>query len=966
MCFPSQFYNRSQTYYQMQAAFSSASAAFPPDEAVHQAATGLNDGYPALVVSKLETLLGGIKSMFLAPQYMFQRHFGTGMVFMTYSKKIAYGCNHYLTKAALKCEECAAEIALGKLNSMAGETRDDAQSHSMNSDISSGPSSRTAPSVCADTDEPSSRETGKFSPFADFSKPFAQKEPLTPRTQRAMALREELLRKGLRVPANVPEPFYCCRFCHDESITTHSFNPSSVKEVLCLMCGKVGPIQQFCAHCGKKLAEYYCEKCHILSDMGADCRPAFHCDKCNACVVGHRELTRHCDKCNRCYPLQLYHKHKCDSRLGCCILCLENLDTSIFPFHLLPCGFHYCHDHCLKNLKILGDKGRLCPACKKPISFDETEEFLQKKRRMQFQWAFLSFDTPPGFQVNVCHICGQNFLTWRPYIPLVTDQLETESFSSDESSLHREESEEGGSDGEGYSWPARPGRRRTLRSQGAWEAVASSDSGRPVAKLSTLSSSSVPDASSTQDPLSVSLCNRHESGWERTAKPSPSKHGCFSPLEKMKQRFIGPYKRLMKSLHINWSLESEDAEVVQPIPFPGEYNAWSFGQTSSPQGGPQPVSRRWSWMSMLHNMSYHDRGKSDLTQTISQAFYHSLLDQDSEASDQAGRNDAGDGRSESTIPFVARQILKAPRGIKLYPMPNLSLPCLNPACSSFDTSLAPQSLWPEYIRQLSPELSQNHPEALRPQVTVTPTEQASPGPGASAPPVKTLSLTPEALRALRMVRKSVIKVFKETGSARVPRVYARPPRIAERFLMVHGTEVESWLRDAAASSLVQEAGGQREPPDLGGQQGLPQLPQSHADTEHRSAFKHFGVRASAFQAGLSRRPGASPATASVHQDSDRDIIQLEEPETPPQQAAPHPASSGECGGQLPQLRSFHVPLILSDGSMLTVSDSQLSAFLSERAIGAPGRPLPRRMLIYLLWDLALDPALVSPLEADAP
>jgi len=90
--------------------------------------------------------------------------------------------------------------------------------------------------------------------------------------------------------------FYTCRLCHDAN-ESHKIDRYAIKEMMCMHCFTVQGVGQNCCNelCGKKLAKYYCDICHLFSD--AD-KPIFHCKDCGLCRVGQGLGSdyKHCHK----------------------------------------------------------------------------------------------------------------------------------------------------------------------------------------------------------------------------------------------------------------------------------------------------------------------------------------------------------------------------------------------------------------------------------------------------------------------------------------------------------------------------------------------------------------------------------------------------------------------------------------------------------------------------------------------
>jgi len=175
---------------------------------------------------------------------------------------------------------------------------------------------------------------------------------------------EECVKAGLN-------PYHACRFCHMEAVADHDMEPGSITTMKCLSCGEEGPIGLTCSKCNARVAEYFCPKCNILTNISLQAVNPHHCEQCGHCVVFSEDCSKHCEKCSRCYPLFAFENHECVKNYGSCIICMDNLDESIRPFRKLPCKKHYCHLACLANLRQQQNYDKKCPLCKKNIEVDD-------------------------------------------------------------------------------------------------------------------------------------------------------------------------------------------------------------------------------------------------------------------------------------------------------------------------------------------------------------------------------------------------------------------------------------------------------------------------------------------------------------------------------------------------------------------------------------------------------------------
>jgi len=95
----------------------------------------------------------------------------------------------------------------------------------------------------------------------------------------------------------------------------------------------------------------------------------YHCVDCGFCRVGGRENFRHCDDCGMCIDTLLFDNHNCKSGkyMSDCPICQEDLFSSRFASHEMPCG-HAIHWHCFKELTSYDTR---CPVCKKTAESPE-------------------------------------------------------------------------------------------------------------------------------------------------------------------------------------------------------------------------------------------------------------------------------------------------------------------------------------------------------------------------------------------------------------------------------------------------------------------------------------------------------------------------------------------------------------------------------------------------------------------
>jgi len=181
--------------------------------------------------------------------------------------------------------------------------------------------------------------------------------------------------RGCQVKCEECGKFYGCRVCHDEAECDHLFPRDKTTTMRCLFCHREQPLGTSCAHCGRTLATYFCQKCRLVCGQGPDAKPNYHCDKCGICRVGLEEESVHCDTCNRCYLKVAFPRHRCVSSIGNCLACLESLDCSRHPYIMLGCGNgHYMHVHCYEMMASSPNFNYKCPVCRKLVLSGEQKE----------------------------------------------------------------------------------------------------------------------------------------------------------------------------------------------------------------------------------------------------------------------------------------------------------------------------------------------------------------------------------------------------------------------------------------------------------------------------------------------------------------------------------------------------------------------------------------------------------------
>jgi len=115
-----------------------------------------------------------------------------------------------------------------------------------------------------------------------------------------------------------------------------------------------------CIQCGVQFGSYHCNVCNLW--MSDEDNP-YHCQDCGFCRVGGRENFTHCHDCGMCIDAKLFNDHNCKAGkyMSNCPVCQEDLFSSRYASHEMPCG-HAIHWHCFKELTSYDTR---CPVCKK-------------------------------------------------------------------------------------------------------------------------------------------------------------------------------------------------------------------------------------------------------------------------------------------------------------------------------------------------------------------------------------------------------------------------------------------------------------------------------------------------------------------------------------------------------------------------------------------------------------------------
>jgi RING finger and CHY zinc finger domain-containing protein 1 len=125
-------------------------------------------------------------------------------------------------------------------------------------------------------------------------------------------------------------------------------------------------IRNNCIGCGVQFGEYHCNICNLWM---TDKDEPYHCADCGFCRVGGADNFRHCHDCGMCIDINLFDDHNCKSGkyMSDCPVCQEDLFSSRFASHEMPCG-HAIHWHCFQELISYDTR---CPVCKKTAESPE-------------------------------------------------------------------------------------------------------------------------------------------------------------------------------------------------------------------------------------------------------------------------------------------------------------------------------------------------------------------------------------------------------------------------------------------------------------------------------------------------------------------------------------------------------------------------------------------------------------------
>lgn len=201
---------------------------------------------------------------------------------------------------------------------------------------------------------------------------------------------------------------YGCRHCHNEiegnlietvedivnnKTKSHILDRTSVKELLCNLCGTTQNLSNLCINCNTIFGKYYCSKCNFF-DNNIE-KEYYHCDDCGICRIGGKENFFHCNDCGCCLSIKIKNNHeftptqgnkeftpsqgkKCKKELlqQDCPVCLENLFISTKSSIILNCN-HTMHVDCYESYIKSGSLN--CPLCRKSIIMKEFEQMYNER-----------------------------------------------------------------------------------------------------------------------------------------------------------------------------------------------------------------------------------------------------------------------------------------------------------------------------------------------------------------------------------------------------------------------------------------------------------------------------------------------------------------------------------------------------------------------------------------------------------
>ncbi|CAI2180513.1 6849_t:CDS:2 [Funneliformis geosporum] len=199
-------------------------------------------------------------------------------------------------------------------------------------------------------------------------------------------------RRGAKLQANCCGQWFTCRLCHDDACD-HEIDRHATKNMMCMHCQEIQPVNKSCNNCKRELSRYYCDKCKFLDDQPD--KKIYHCDSCGICRIGERKDYFHCNVCDCCIRIGSKDSHKCIEKNleRDCVICNEYLFTSRSEAIFMPCG-HSMHNNCYQEYIITAYQ---CPTCWKSIG--NMDLYFRKIDSIVAQQKM-----PPEYEHFVAHI----------------------------------------------------------------------------------------------------------------------------------------------------------------------------------------------------------------------------------------------------------------------------------------------------------------------------------------------------------------------------------------------------------------------------------------------------------------------------------------------------------------------------------------------------------------------------------
>jgi len=123
-------------------------------------------------------------------------------------------------------------------------------------------------------------------------------------------------------------------------------------------------------------------------------------------MVGVQELSKHCHECGCCFSSQQFSKHKCTQQKTDCIVCLGELEKTIYGRVVLNCG-HQLHSHCYHQL--INNGNLKCPICKKFLPSESDKEQVLKWQLKNYSRVFIPLEYDNYIVKVKCCDCMKEF-----------------------------------------------------------------------------------------------------------------------------------------------------------------------------------------------------------------------------------------------------------------------------------------------------------------------------------------------------------------------------------------------------------------------------------------------------------------------------------------------------------------------------------------------------------------------------